>query len=72
VRYDYDASSDIPSALLGTLGFSGGGALAGLLVGGGLCDGSSDGGCIAGPIEGAVVGLFSGHVAWAIVDGVLG
>ncbi|MEO8179825.1 MAG: hypothetical protein ABI895_13415 [Deltaproteobacteria bacterium] len=70
VRFAHDAGSDIPIAVLGTLGFAGGGTLAGLLIGGSLCDRDSEFDCIATPIQGAAIGLFAGYVAWAVIDSV--
>lgn len=71
VRLAEDASADIPTGLIGTIGVTAGGAIAGLFIGGVVCDKEIDGDCIGVPIEGAAIGLLAGYVSWALIDSVL-
>jgi hypothetical protein len=68
VRVGYDDAGNALSALLATAGFSAAGALLGLVIGGSTCDADSDGECFGEPIYGAVIGLFTGYVTWAVLD----
>jgi hypothetical protein len=70
VRIAEGASADLPTGLLGTLGATAGGAIAGLFIGGVLCNKEIDGDCIGVPIEGAAIGLLAGYASWAIIDSV--
>jgi hypothetical protein len=68
VRVGYDDAGNAPSALLASVGFSAAGAFVGLVIGGGICDEEGDGECFGAPIYGAVIGMLTGYVTWAVVD----